>query len=61
MFRKQARKELRELCNNILMDCEENLFFKMKLLWAAYFPTSYGWIHTLYAKITGLDKKYEIE
>ena len=61
IFQKQVRKELRELSNSYLIDSEESLLFKIKLLWATYFPTSYRWVHTLYSKITGLDKKYEIE
>lgn len=34
---------------------------KIRAGWVVLFPDSYCWFHTLYAKITGLDKKYKIE
>ena len=33
---------------------------KVSAIWVSIWPTSYRWVHTLYAKITGIDKKYEV-
>ncbi len=58
--RKDARKELRARIWEIL---RENIGAKLKVmaLWVAVWPSSYGWVHGAYARITGLDKKYDLE
>lgn len=56
--RKDARAELRGLIPEVFKG--QSVFVKAKALWAAYAPTSYRIVHELYLKITGLDKKYEI-
>ncbi len=33
---------------------------KVSAIWVSIWPTSYRWVHGLYAKITGIDKKYEV-
>lgn len=58
-FRAETRKELRHLLGKILKSsCGIKL--KIMALWAAIWPSSYRWVHQLYAKATGIDKKYEI-
>ena len=58
--RKNARKELRKLLPEVIT---ENFSSKQKIatLWVSIWPASYGWIHRLYARVTGLDKKYEVK
>ena len=58
--RKNARKELRKLLPEVITG---NFSSKQKIatLWVSIWPASYGWIHTLYARVTGLDKKYEVK
>lgn len=60
-FRKEARKELRQRLWDTLKgnDCDTKL--KIMVLWTALWPASYHWVHSLYAKVTGLDKKYAID
>ena len=60
-FRREARRELRQrlmgtLKNNV---CDQKL--KIMAIWAAIWPASYSWVHSLYAKVTGVDKKYRVE
>ena len=59
-YRQEARKSLRRLLGNIIS--EKNISIKVKImsLWAAIWPWSYGAVHRLYSRITGLDKKYEL-
>ena len=58
--RKNARKELRKLLPEVITG---NFSSKQKIatLWVSIWPASYGWIHRLYARVTGLDKKYEVK
>lgn len=60
-FRKEARKELRQRLWNTLggNTCGNKL--KLMVLWVAIWPDSYRWVHQIYAKVTGIDKKYEVE
>lgn len=60
-FRQEARRELRQRLWGALMgsSCDQKL--KIMALWAAIWPASYGWVHSIYAKATGLDKKYCVE
>lgn len=57
--RKMARKELRDRLREIL---QENVDIKLKImaLWVVIWPTSYGLVHRIHAKITGNDKKFEV-
>lgn len=60
-FRKEIRNELRKKLKSILSNSYMSKSVKVRAVWGALFPDSYRWIHTLYARITGLDKKYSIE
>ncbi len=58
--RTQARKELRSLLRKAL---NENIGKKLKImaLWASVWPESYGFVHRIHDRITGNDKKYDLE
>lgn len=58
--RKNARKELRKMLPEIM---EKKYSKKQKLMawWAVICPASYGWVHLMYEKYTGIDKKYEVD
>lgn len=58
-YRKETRKELRSHLGEILRNCGWKL--KIMALWAAVWPWSYGFVHEMYMKVTGLDKKYSLE
>lgn len=58
--RRQARQELRELVRSgAAKVCSR----KMRVMsgWCALWPESYGLVHRIYAKMTGLDQIYEIK
>lgn len=59
--RKKARNKLRSQLLRIVSS--KNYGFRLKIMsvWIAILPSSYRWIHALYEKITGLDKKYDLE
>ena len=58
-YRKVARRELRKDFFKIV---RSDFGFKKKIMafWVVVWPDSYMWVHTIYAKITGLDKKYDV-
>ena len=57
--RKSTLRELRSLLGQILRSgC--NMKLKVMALWAAIWPASYRWVHRIYARVTGVDKKYDI-
>ena len=58
-YRKETRKELRRNLGEILRKCGWKL--RIMALWAAVWPWSYGFVHEMYMKVTGLDKKYSLE
>lgn len=58
-FRTESRQELCHLLGKIVKS-RGGIKLKMMALWAAFWPASYGFVHQLYAKATGIDKKYEI-
>ena len=58
-YRKETRRELRSHLGEILRNCGWKL--KIMALWAAVWPWSYGFVHEMYMKVTGLDKKYSLE
>lgn len=60
-FRKQAQKELRQKIGKILTGKFCGIKLKVMALWVAIWPASYRWVHSLYAKLTGIDKKYAVE
>lgn len=60
-YRTQTRKELRSQLTRIITKRECGLKLTVMALWAAVWPASYGWVHKMYARITGLDKIYDLE
>lgn len=60
-FRKEARKELRQRLVPALKGSACDRRLKIMVLWAALWPASYGWVHRVYARLTGVDKKYSVE
>ena len=60
-YQNHTRQMLRERLRTILKGRECNAKLKIMALWAAIWPVSYRWVHTLYAKITGHDKIYDID
>ena len=58
---KEARKELRAKLDSVIKDKECGFKLKIMALWAGIWPWSYGFVHRLYRKISGVDKKYEIK
>ena len=58
-YRKETRRELRSHLGEILRNCGWKL--KIMALWAAVWPWSYGFVHEMYMKVTGLEKKYSLE
>ena len=58
-YRVAARKEIRKELASVI---QSDFSFKKKIMviWVAIWPDSYMWVHTIYAKVTGLDKKYEV-
>lgn len=60
-YRKETRTELRNKLISALSKPYIGKRTKIKAVWVSIFPASYRWVHTMYAKITGLDRKYSIE
>lgn len=60
-YQKKYRKELRSLLLQNLHSGHFDTIFKLKILLATVFPALYKLIHMIYAKLTGLDKIYDIE
>ena len=58
-YRDSALSELRKNINKYLKS-SFSLKQKLSSIWVAVWPASYRWVHTLYAKATGIDKKYEV-
>ena len=59
--RKAARKELRRNLGRIRNGTACGNKLKVMALWAAIWPDSYGWVHRAYARISGVDKKFEVK
>ena len=59
--RKKARKILRKNLIDFLKNEQLGSKLKLMCIWTAISPQSYALIHTIYAKITGIDKKYSVE
>lgn len=60
-YRKHARRELRAEISGILLGNQCSFKLKTMALWSLLWPASYGFVHKLYEKISGLDKIYSIE
>lgn len=61
LWRKICRKKLRTMMPKVLGQKHFAAKLKIMAFWAAVWPWSYGFVHRVYAKITGLDKKYSVE
>ena len=59
-YRAETRKELKNKLVEIITGDKCGAKLKIMALWAAMWPASYGWVHTMYLKITGLDKIYDV-
>ena len=59
-FRRQSRKELRRKIGEVIRE-NYSIKHKISVVWVSIWPASYRWIHNIYAKITGIDKKYEVK
>lgn len=59
--RKEARKELKSNLFVLLKDSAISKKNKIMALWVVIWPWSYKFIHDLYMKMTGLNKKYSLE
>ena len=60
-YRRETRRELRQRLREILRCGECGVKLKIMALWAALWPWSYGFVHRVYSRVTGLDKKYSVE
>lgn len=60
-FRKEARKELRQRLWRTLKGNACGGKLKLMVLWTAVWPWSYSAVHQLYARVTGVDKKFVVE
>lgn len=60
-YRNDTRRTLRSQLTRIITKRECGLKLTVMALWSAIWPASYGWVHKLYARITGLDKIYDLE
>ncbi len=59
--RRCCRKELRSRLWRILKGKSCGIKTKIMALWVAIWPASYTLVHVLYAKITGIDRKYDVD
>ena len=58
-YREEMRKELKERLPKILRQ-DYSVKQKIMAIWVCIWPASYGWVHKVYEKFAGLDKKYEV-
>lgn len=58
-YKKSAKESLRKMLHEIL---KENYSKKQKIqsVWVSIWPWSYSLVHWIYAKVTGIDKKYDV-
>ena len=60
-FRREARRELRQRLWKALRGNACGIKLKIMALWTAVWPWSYYAVHRVYAKVSGVDKKYAVE
>jgi glycosyltransferase involved in cell wall biosynthesis len=60
LHRCAVRKELRKLAFDTIRG-NFSIKQKIQVIWVSIWPWSYGMVHLIYAKLTGLDKKYSVE
>lgn len=59
-YRRQIRKRLRAELKTILGSHAMGMNLKVMALWAAVWPASYRWVHTLYGEISGSAHKFDV-
>ncbi|MBO5417836.1 MAG: glycosyltransferase family 2 protein [Clostridia bacterium] len=59
--RKEARKELRSKLGVVIKGEAYGVKLKIMALWAGIWPWSYWFVHRVYSRINGNDKKYEFK
>lgn len=59
-IKKESLKRLRKSLINVMSKKHYGIKLKFMTLWVCFLPDSYGWVHRIYQKLTGLDKIYEI-
>ncbi len=59
--RKKARKILRSSLSDIFRNEYIGTKLKLMCIWTALSPQTYALFHAVYAKITGVDKKFSVE
>lgn len=60
-YRSDCLKELRKNILDVIAGNDCSIKLKIMALWTAIWPASYRWVHEFYLKITGLDKRYDLE
>ena len=60
-YKQMAYKELKKLRRFALKQKNFGLKLKIMILWVSIFPKSYEWLHRVYSKLSGHDKKYSVE
>ena len=60
-YKRKAQRELRSRLMSILKCKGCNSKVKIMAIWAAILPITYQTIHSLYGRLTGLDKKYSLD
>lgn len=58
--RRKARQELRQMLPGVLKSDSVGLKLKIMALGVAVCPAAYQFVHTMYAKATGSDRKYDL-
>lgn len=58
-IRRETRKQLRQMLPQVLREPIYTFKSKITALWVSILPSTYRWVHKIYAKATGLDKIYE--
>lgn len=60
-FRREMCVELRKRLPYVLKSSYMGIKLKSKAVWVSIWPASYRFVHTIYAKAIGLDRKYRVE
>ena len=58
-FQLEAKDKLRLMLGSVLRE-KYSINLKVMAIWAAVWPKSYQWVHSVYAKLSGSGKKYEV-
>lgn len=58
-YKKSAKESLRKMLDEILKE-DYSKKQKIQSVWVSIWPWSYRLVHCIYAKLTGIDKKYDV-